>query len=184
MHSAKGREFDVVFVPMLEKGCFPTDAEEKTYKLLASWDSGESVPTGVAAALYASWSVLHFDGSFVLTESECSGAILPRHAIRISGGRSEWAAMDALVQQVDEDVDSGQTTVRFGPPGQIEANSLVALFRALRGRRYSCKRQDRVTGESNGQTELELSGDAAQDVPCPGPGGKQKLIVQDDVTPA
>ena len=35
MHSAKGREFDVVFVPMLEKGVFPTDAEEKNAESLA-----------------------------------------------------------------------------------------------------------------------------------------------------
>jgi hypothetical protein len=39
-----------------------TAAATKTYKRITSSSSGESVPSGVAAAVLASWSILHYEG--------------------------------------------------------------------------------------------------------------------------
>lgn len=156
-----------------------TDAATHTYMRLTSFDSGEATPTGVAAALYNAWSILHFEGSLSRNEDECSGTILPGKKLRISGGRSEWSNMDALVQQTTEQVDSGITTVQFGPPGRIEADSLVALFRAFRSRRFAWQAASRTTGSASGSGEVEMSGRATDSSHSSGGGETQHIVVSD-----
>lgn len=154
-----------------------TDASTRTYTRLSSFDAGEETPTGVAAALYNSWSVLHFEGSLIKEEQECSGTLLPGKTLNISGGRSEWTSMAAIVQRVSEDVDSGTTTIFFGPPAQVEADSLVALFRALRSRRYSWQASTRSTGVSGGSGEVEISGRTKDTSQSSGGGKHERLLV-------
>jgi hypothetical protein len=159
-----------------------TSADTKTYHGTSSFDSGEATPAGVAAALYSAWSTLHFDGSLLLTENECSGLIRPSMALRISGGRTEWATMDAVVQQIEEDIDAGQTSVTFGPPARIEADTLVALVRALRGRRFSYNRTARTTGQASGANDVELGGKNLGAADSSGGGRKKRDVIWDTVS--
>ena len=162
-------EFRLINVNVTVKA---TDAESKTYKELASFDSGEPTPTGVAAALYASWAILHYDGSFTLTEDECLGACTLGSTLNLTDGVTGWATMAALIQSISEDVDTGTTSVTFGPPPALEADSLVGLFRQLRGRRFSAHRLEKTSGESEGTASVELSGVGPNDVPDCLPGEK------------
>lgn len=158
--------------------CVVTNAETKTYRRMDSFQSGESVPTGVAAALYESWSALHYEGSIAIVTEECAGVPAIGHRLRISGGRAEWVSMDAVIQDITEDVDRGATTLNFGPPGRLEADSLVALFRALRSRRYSWSRDSRATGEATaGGTDL--SGKTPNTSAQGGAGEIKELCIRD-----
>jgi hypothetical protein len=120
-----------------------TDAITRTYKRLASADSGEETPTGIAAALYTAWGTLQHEGSATLVQAECAGTYAPGQTITVNG-------ITALIQSVDEDLVSGRTVVRFGPPARIEADSLIALFRGLRSRRYAWSRNERAGSEEPG----------------------------------
>jgi hypothetical protein len=135
-----------------------TDATTRTYKRLTSYDAGESVPSGVATALFDSWNTLEHEGDFVLTAAEPTGFIGPGNAFNLTAGRSAWATMAALVQTVTEQYDDGITRVSFGPPRNLDADSLVALFRALRSRRYSWSRTTRSTGSTDGEGDVDLGG--------------------------
>lgn len=155
-----------------------TNATTKTYKRLTAYDSGESVPTGVAAALYASWNTLHYEGTFRFTAEEPAGTVGPGNRFNITSGVTAWASMDALVQEVIEQVDTGTTTVRFGPPRQLEADTLVALFRALRSRRYSWSRSSRTTGTAGEDSDVDLGGASPTKSSTETAGEKRKLRVR------
>lgn len=118
-----------------------TDATEKTYKTLQSVDSGESVPEGVAAALWAEWSTLHCEGGFTIMEGECSGTYAPGKALNITGGQAAWATMAAMISRTVEHIDSGTTTVVFGPARTVDVDTIVSFFRKTRNRRFAFSRQ-------------------------------------------
>lgn len=158
-----------------------TNAITKTYRRTTSYDTGETTPTGVAAALHASWNALQYDGLAKLTQQECSGSAIPGQKLCISGGRTEWATMNALIQETTELVDRGHTTIRIAPPRHLEADTLVGLFRALRSRRFSWSRLSRTTGDVT-DGDLNLSGKAATEDAADGSGQHKRLVIRNSAT--
>jgi hypothetical protein len=156
-----------------------TNCSTQTYRVVASYTSSEAVPTGVAAAVYASWSKLHWDGELLITEAEATFSALPKHKVNLTGGRTEWASMDSIVQESIIDIDSGQTTIKVGSSGRLEADSLVALYRAAHARRYSYSRLSRTNAtisgsESTGSYNMPTSHLSEGD-----PGERMRLRVAD-----
>ncbi len=135
-----------------------TDASSKTYKELQSVDSGESVPEGVAQALFDEWSTLHCEGSFTIIEDECSGTYLPGKALNLTGGPAAWATMAAMISRTVEHLDSGTTTITFGPSKTVDVDTLVSLFRATRNRRFSFSQN--IQDGSNTPDDPETTGSA------------------------
>lgn len=131
------KQTEVVTIEVTATGC-PNG--ETTYRNLASFDPGEEVPTGIAQALYTEWAQLHFEGSLTITEDEPTGQALPGHRLNLTDGRAEWATMDALVSRATEDIDSGTTSVDFGPPSWTDIDARVAFERAARNRQYAQSR--------------------------------------------
>lgn len=149
----EGSQVVVVEARRITRNVVATDAATKTYQTTQSVNTGESIPQGCAAALYAEWSGLHCEGSFFVEQLECPGYFAPGKVLNITGGREEWQSMNAMIRRVGEHFDSGTTTVDFGPLTTIDATSLVALFRATRNRQFSYSRTFR-----NGAPEGEAAG--------------------------
>lgn len=120
-----------------------TGAASGTYRTTASYDSGETPPAGLADGIYASWGRLHWDGSLE-TDLDAAGGWgalpVPGALINVTGGPSALASMDAVVQSCRVDLANGSAEATFGTCRALEADSLCALYRALRGRRHSWKR--------------------------------------------
>ncbi|MDD5676579.1 MAG: hypothetical protein PHW60_01130 [Kiritimatiellae bacterium] len=160
-----------------------TDAVSNTYTQLASLVTGESIPVGLAKALYDSLHPLQYEGSVTLTEEECCSTVATAlraasgFVLNLTGGLTSWETMNALIQKVDEDVDSGRTTISFGPAEQLSPQDLVERLRANRGRGVAFSFIKRTTGESSsGSATVALSG------PTPllntaGASGQTKLLV-------
>ena len=148
----EGSQVVVVESRKITRTVTATDAMTKTYKTTQSVNTGESVPVGVAAALYAEWSGLHCEGSFFVEQLECPGYFAPGKKLNITGGRSDWSTMGAMIRRVVEHFDSGTTTVDFGPLTTVDASSLVALFRATRNRQFSYSRTFRNGADSEDPT--------------------------------
>jgi hypothetical protein len=106
-----------------------TNGLSMTYHDLQAFEAGESAPTGLAAALMASLSPLQYEGQAALTETECSDAMPLGKVLNITDGRPVWAAMAAGIFAVDEDIDHGITTAKFGPAPHLELNSMIGLLR-------------------------------------------------------
>jgi hypothetical protein len=132
-----------------------TDASTHTYRKQTEWVEAEPVPPGLAAALLASWNRLHYDGQVTLHEQECAFDIMPGMMLSCTGGMAEWATMAAVVQDVTCDIASGMTTVRTGTCGRLEADNLMAIYRAARGRRFSCLRLGRSSGDSTDGNQVD-----------------------------
>jgi|GEM_PF-2233979 len=138
-----------------------TDGATKTYKKkeLTSYDSGESIPSGLAALLMAEWQQLHYDGEITLAAHDAPVGVGPGMTLNITGGRAEWAAMQAMIVSVAQDLGNGRTTIRFGVPQWIDIDSRVAFYRSCRSRRYTMTR-NLSEPQEQGEVEQTDGGDA------------------------
>jgi len=148
-----------------------TNAQTKTYKTTTSFDSGESIPEGIAATMWLEWMQLHYDGSITIIEEEPTFNVFPGQTVNLINGRSEWATMAAMVKRVSIDIDSGTTTIEFGLPSWIDIDSRVAWYRNCRTRRYSMSRKLRDDTDDNG-------GGGVQDVAATRDGQTPDVIIR------
>ena len=123
-----------------------TDAHTRTYSRIELGSYMEDVPEGVAAALYASVSVLHYDGSLQLIGAAPSTAYRPGKKLNIANGRAEWASMNAIIQTCTLDAATGATTIVFGPPKHLGPDDMVSLLRRIRNRTLATGHIARHTG--------------------------------------
>ena len=121
-----------------------TDATSKTYRQQSTFDPGETIPVGVAAALWAEFQQLHYDGTLTNVEQEPAFALLPGKVINLTSGMDEWAAMAAMINRVSIDFDSGTTSVQFGIPKWIDLDSRVAWYRNCNARAPAWSRTERA----------------------------------------
>lgn len=110
-----------------------TNAVSGEYTTVTSFVQGETPPDGLAEFLYNVGQKLHYDGSIVLHESECSQLASVGNVVNIPGG--PYAAMNAIVQQCVMDIDWGITTLMLGTPKHLGPSDLIEWVRAFRRRR-------------------------------------------------
>jgi hypothetical protein len=113
----------------------------------------------MAAAIFAATGVLQYDGALELTEQECSGAAVPGQLLNLTGGRADWAAMQAQVQRVEENIDLGQTTIVVGPAKHLGQTQITAWLRANRERRVSFRLSERTSGSGSGNAAKVMGGE-------------------------
>jgi hypothetical protein len=136
-----------------------TNAETQTYSRLTSETLAEPVPEGLAQALYNAMSVLQYDGVLELTEQECSGAGMPGALLNLTGGRVEWATMQAQIQRTEEQIDLGQTRITVGPAKHLGAPELTTWLRANRSRKISFRVSERTSGSASGNAAQVQGGE-------------------------
>jgi hypothetical protein len=136
-----------------------TNADTMTYSRLTSETAAEPVPEGLAAALLAAAGVLQYDGAIELTEAECSGLGAPGTLLNLTGGRAEWASMQAQIQRVEERIDLGQTKITVGPAKHLGHAELTAWLRANRNRRLSYRLSERTSGKGDGNAAKVQGGE-------------------------
>jgi hypothetical protein len=122
-----------------------TNAVTQTYAQLTGYDQPEPVPAGLAEYLYGSIATLQYEGSYTVVSQDV-GTWRLGTVLNLTGGRPEWSAMNALVQEIADDLDSGRTTLRFGPAGHLTRRDLMELLRANRTRTTSSHIKERQTG--------------------------------------
>jgi hypothetical protein len=137
-----------------------------TYYSSPSVSSGEPVPYGLAGYILALESIPQYEGSILVQETEISDVCPLGNALNITGGRAEWAAMNACVQDVRY-ADNGQTEITFGPAKHLGPVQFVARFRNNVGPRwYLLIGGDPMNQASPGA--LQLGSNVPADAPSPG----------------
>jgi len=151
--------------------------EERVYRRTSSFEAGETIPAGFATKLYAAWSQLHFDGAITTHAEEVSGRM--GIAINIPNGRAEWRSMNAMVQQVSEQVDSGVTTYTFGPPRHLSVDDLINILTNFRKRGPAYHYRERSNGEVDDGSDggQVLGGKAARNEHSSGRELVHKLVM-------
>jgi hypothetical protein len=161
-----------------------TNATSGTYTAIESALVGESAPAGLAQFLYDAVNALHWEGSVAVTENELGDHPLPTlgSGLNLTGGNAGWTAMNALVQEVFEDVDAGTTRLSFGPGLHLGIRDILELLRINRHRRIYINPATRVTGQAYGSGSVQLGRDTAKDAPSSGSLQPQRIKVGDAAT--
>lgn len=132
-----------------------TDAVTGTYRDLAVGDSGEAIPVGLAEQIYNAAGALQYEGSITLTSEDVPSTVLVGNVLNITGGRTAWASMRALVQAVDESIDNGTTRITIGPAQHLGPQDLVELLRVNRLRILRTRISTRTTGQGGNRQEVD-----------------------------
>lgn len=118
--------------------CSGTTLASGTYSTITGSEAPEETPEGLAAQIFAALDREHWEGSLVLVEAECSRWDFPGCNLRLRGADGLSVTFGpAQVQGVVMDLQTGVTTVSFGPAPVISAGDLVSLLRCNRNRRES-----------------------------------------------
>jgi hypothetical protein len=95
----------------------------------------EPKPSGLAQALYEALATPYYEGALTVEAEDATTALRPGLLLLVSGGPAAWATMSsAIIQQVDHDVGTGSTSLRFGPPGHLAIQDMRALMATNRRR--------------------------------------------------
>lgn len=158
-----------------------TFANTGTYSTVTSAAAGEVEPPGLAFALYQALGVLEWQGAVTLVEREITGRVSIGNRLNLIGRRPEWETMNATVQEVDENIDSGETTIRFGPPQHLGPRDLVELLRVGRFRYTSNASSSRSTGAAPSGA-LSLGGPAPKENGEGGATTRERFVVKSAIS--
>ncbi|MEM9235471.1 MAG: hypothetical protein AAGB14_01740 [Verrucomicrobiota bacterium] len=111
-----------------------TNATTKIYKSVSQWTLGENAPSGVAEAVYTALATTQHAGSVTIEAEDVSALRMEGCKVNLTNGLAAWASMEALVNSVDMDIQSGRMTIGFGPPEQLAPQDWIELQRNLRNR--------------------------------------------------
>ncbi|HTH49409.1 MAG TPA: hypothetical protein VMB21_17970, partial [Candidatus Limnocylindria bacterium] len=120
-----------------------------TYSTTTQDVAAEPIPVGLARQLYEALADPQYDGQISLAAAECPALGLGC-VLNLTGGRPEWLSARALVQTAEYDIDSGTTTLRFGPANHLGVADIIELLRAARQRRITISYSARLTGTKAG----------------------------------
>lgn len=139
-------------IEQLEATIIGTSAVTRTYNLLAedSFTPEEEAPTGLAQALHAALSVLHYDGTGQVIQKEVTLLAGLGQILNLTGSLAAWSIMNALIQQVEVDLDSGLTSLTVGPPKHLGPADLIDIYRQNRNRQPVTSHLVRTTGRTGG----------------------------------
>lgn len=114
-----------------------TDAVTKTYRAPQSVQEGDPIPVGLAQFLYELSQGEQWGGTVRLKERELTTAGMPVLGTRLNiiNGAAEWAAMNAVVQAVEEVPQFGERIVTLRPLTIMTAAQMMQLLWKMRSRR-------------------------------------------------
>lgn len=114
-------------------GAFEMDLELRPARFDGSaYTDGEAAVAGLATRLGAAYFHLWHDLAFTKMGTACDYSIVPGVLWSIDDADSEYAAAQAVCQEVIHDIQHGTTTVRCGPPDQLGLRDPLRLLNRLR----------------------------------------------------
>jgi len=159
-----------------------TDAETKDYTSISQTDA-EPIPVGLEDELFKAVNRREFKGGFKIIEQDCSRKLVAGSTLNLSGSRADYATMRALVNEIEEDIDKGVTTVRFGPPPYLGLDQAVELMRANRTRRqFTFSTTSRATGKLGGDNRIDMPKTVGKRDSQSATTGHRRLVVKTTVS--
>lgn len=139
-------------------------AGQKIYPAVQSADPGETAPAGLAQMIYNSLQTLNYEGAHTVIDpgfNTTSALIGPQNKLRITGGVTAWATMDAMIEEVAYEFFYNRAEIRFGPPKHIAPGDLEELLQFWRYRIVYDNPNLRVSGQQSQSQGSQVGGDTA-----------------------
>jgi hypothetical protein len=126
-------------VKVMDKDLVVTTCPPGTYSTRSTVTQAEPIPSGLAQSIYDALSQTYYEGSVTIKEKVPTGQVRPGNVVNLVGqgenpSSARYGSIRAIVQQVVEDVDHGQTTVGFGLPRWLGAAEIIDFMRISRNR--------------------------------------------------
>jgi hypothetical protein len=134
-----------------------TNGTTGLYSAESSVTSGETIPSDLALGIWTALNRLQYEGEYVKVQSAINGGVSMLNRLNLSGGRADWATMNAQIQSIEKDYGRGETQVTIGPAKHLNAQQLLDIFHAWRFRLISYNPAVRASGDpggSSGATEI------------------------------
>jgi len=138
-----------------------TNAVSQTYYTTTFYDPGESVPTGVAQAVYNSLAMLQYSGSVAFVAPQVPTGITVGNALTLVGPTNTYPNL--LVQSVRAMPHRGMLTVTYAPSARLDAPELIELARCSRWRTIYNLPSGRSTGQAAGTDVVGLGSATAKE---------------------
>lgn len=90
----------------------------------------DSYEVGSAKRLYEALALI-WEGELTFADEDCDTGLAIGDSVNLTGGRAEWATMNAFVQEIEEDFFNGQTIAKLGLQRDISTLLLRGLIRDL-----------------------------------------------------
>jgi hypothetical protein len=110
-------------------------------------DTPEPTPANLAINYYSCVSTMPYEGTITLKQRNTDNTLYVGAKLNFTNGRPEWETMNALIQEVTEDLFTGVTTARFGPSATLSAQAFIEFLRYQNQRKKSSYLATRITGE-------------------------------------
>jgi len=131
-----------------------TDAETGDYKKLMSLLTAETIPNNLAQNIFEAVGILQYEGSITLVGSEI-GIKYEQFLLNFGSGRVGWGSINAVVQEVLDNLDTGKIYIKFGPAKHLGAADLTELTRSGRELYESRNYGERGTAEATGNGMID-----------------------------
>jgi len=89
--------------------------------------TAETPPIGLAGQYFLSLLTPQWEGEITVKEQDCSGLLRPGRSLSLLNGQSAWATMQTSIQQVHEDLYTGETTAKLGTPQHLDPQTFAWL---------------------------------------------------------
>jgi len=131
-----------------------TNAVSQTYRAVTHYDPGESVPVGVAQAVYNSVATLQHAGTIKFVAGQLKSGLSVGQRMSLAGPSSTYANL--LVQSVRAEPHRGTLEVSYGPSSVLDAPARIELARATRWRMIYNMPSGRSSGRAPGSADVGL----------------------------
>jgi hypothetical protein len=138
-----------------------TNAISQTYRTTTFFDPGESVPVGVAQAVYNSLATLQYSGSIAFVAGQVQSGIAVGDNLTLAGPTNTYANL--LVQSVRAVPHLGLLSVAYAPSARLDAPELIELARCCRWRTIYNLPSGRSTGQAAGCADVGLGSATAKE---------------------
>ena len=88
----------------------------------------ENPPTGLALSYYTYLLTPFVDGEITTHEIECGGTLRPGKVLNLTNGQLLWASMNTPIQEVTENLYTGETTCKVGSPRHLNPQTFAYLL--------------------------------------------------------
>lgn len=155
-----------------------TNSESRSYSTLYGIGEAESLPKGLAKALWEGLSILYHEGTLVLSGEPHIMQTYLGHKVTLLNGLNEWQTMNAIIQSAHYALGSEEITLRFGPAKHLGLDQLSELFRTNRRRGDRIKALQRSSGQKQKSEKLLQPKYTRFHNTERGPGNWKRLILQ------
>ncbi len=146
---------------------------------------GEIAPLGLAGFMYNLLKIPHYEGSYTIQEQEITDQCPIGSTLNLTGGRAEWATMNACVQEVNYDYLAGKTVIKFNAGSHLGVTDLASRVRANRGPRWLYSMPiNNLTNDPSVQPGTQFGTDVAGKSPSPGPRAADFIFHPSDINDA